>query len=107
MTFEQIKRIIGEFDWTDQFFHEDEPTVEYAETEAEREALTMLGKFEEVEHFGGEGKGDEYWTVYRFIDHNLYIQFDGWYASHNGSEYSDMFEVEPKEVTEIKYLRKD
>ena len=61
--------------------------------------LTSLGKFECVEQYGGEGQGDNYYSVYHFIDHDVYIRFDGWYASHHGSEYNEMFEVRPVEKT--------
>ncbi len=61
--------------------------------------LRQLGKFECVEQYGGEGEGDTYYSVYHFIDHDVYIRFDGWYASHYGSEYKEMFEVRPVEKT--------
>lgn len=61
--------------------------------------LSNLGKFECAEQFGGEGEGDTYYSVYHFIDHDVYIRFDGWYASHHGSEYNEMFEVRPVEKT--------
>lgn len=55
-----------------------------------------------VEHYGGEGQGETYYTVYSFLNpqgETVYIQLDGWYASYNGSEYIDTFEVTPKEKT--------
>lgn len=62
-----------------------------------------LGKFEVKQQQGGEGQGDNYWIVYHFIDHDVYIKFNGWYASHCGTEYQDMYEVKPVEVTVIEY----
>lgn len=65
-------------------------------------ALVMQGA-ECVDEYGGEGQGDNYYAVWSFPHLNLYVQFDGWYASHMGSEYQTMFEVSPMEVTKIEY----
>lgn len=45
--------------------------------------------------------GDEYWSVYSFTDgkETVYIKFDGWYQSYNGSEFTEWFFVEPKQKT--------
>ena len=55
----------------------------------------------EVEHYGGEGQGSSYWTVYSFTknDETFYISFNGWYESYSGSVYSDYSLVEPKQKT--------
>ena len=55
----------------------------------------------------GEGKGDEYWTIYEFSNGNesVYVQFDGWYASYNGPEFNEWFFVEPNEVRVVKFYR--
>lgn len=52
-----------------------------------------------VAEHGGEGQGDEFWHVYKFeqADKSCLIKFDGWYSSYDGAEYSDYFEVEPKQ----------
>lgn len=68
-----------------------------------KDEFSKLGKIKCVEQFGGEGKGDEYYTVYHFVDHDIYISFDGWYASHRGSEYNDMSEVRPKIVEKTEW----
>lgn len=54
---------------------------------------------EQVDHFGGEGQGDAFWSVYSFEreEEKVYVKFDGWYASYNGSEFTDWSFVEPKE----------
>lgn len=64
---------------------------------------SKLGKCKMVEQFGGEGDGDNYYAVYHFIDHDVYIRFQGWYASHHGSEYEEMFEVTPYDELVRKY----
>ena len=67
------------------------------------EQFRKLGEFQMVEQFGGEGDGDKYWTVYHFKDHDVFIMFHGWYQSYHGSEYSDMYEVKPVQVTRTEY----
>ena len=81
-------------------------TVDDIEEEGEfKEAFRTLGSFELAYEFGGEGKGDKYYKVFYFKDHDVYIQFDGWYASHHGAEYEGMFEVKPEQVTVTQYKR--
>lgn len=58
--------------------------------------------------YGGEGQGDSYWSVYKFVNTEnnedvVYVKFDGWYASYSGSEFSRWFFVEPKEETVINF----
>lgn len=72
-----------------------------------KEILQKIGSFEFTDHYGGEGSGDDYWTVVHFKDHDIYVQFDGWYASHCGAEFEDMFQVWPQEVMKIEWTRND
>ena len=60
-----------------------------------------------ADQYGGEDKGDKYWTVYKFYKGNesVYVQFDGWYASYSGSEFNECFFVEPKEVKVVEFHR--
>ena len=53
-----------------------------------------------VDNYGGEGMGEEYWSVYSFNndDDLVYVKFDGYYASYNGADFSRWFFVDPKEV---------
>lgn len=64
-------------------------------------AYEALGEVEVKveEHHGGEGQGDDYYCVYSFSDgvHTAYLKFDGWYASHYGSEFNSVFLVEPRQ----------
>lgn len=57
--------------------------------------------FKHVDSHGGEGEGEQYWSVYQFADKNTeeqcWVKFDGWYQSYNGSEFTDWFFVTPKE----------
>ena len=51
------------------------------------------------DNYGGEGRGDDYWSVYSFTrgDEKIYVQFNGWSDSYNGAEFTEWFFVEPKE----------
>lgn len=62
--------------------------------------------FKNVDSYGGEGKGDEYWSVYEFSlgEEICWVKFNGWYASYTGSEYGEFFFVEPKEVVVTRYI---
>lgn len=64
----------------------------------------ILSDCKSVEEYGGEGQGDDYYQIYHFPKLNLYIKFQGWYTSHDGAEYQECLEVEPKEVTLIQYF---
>ena len=70
------------------------------EVKSFRVALTEAGVVCQHENnYGGEGQGDDYWSVYSFTrgDEKIYVQFNGWYASYNGAEFTEWFFVEPKE----------
>lgn len=60
-----------------------------------------------IDRYGGEGKGDDYWSVYEFSNGNelVYVQFDGWYDSYDGSDFNEWFFVEPKEVKVVEFHR--
>jgi hypothetical protein len=61
---------------------------------------------QEAKH-GGEGMGDEYWSVYSFSKgvEKVYVKFDGWYQSYNGSEYNEWFFVKTQEVVVTQYVK--
>lgn len=114
MKFNEIKKLIESdlFSENDcgpeQWMWRDFPKVEDCDEVTNPEfveALKTLGEFDCVEKHGGEGQGDDYYAVFHFKDHNVFIQFQGWYASHSGSEYEEMFEVRPEEVTVTQYNR--
>lgn len=54
-----------------------------------------------LDNHGGEGEGEDFWSVYSFTKDGLtvYIKFDGYYQSYNGSEFDSWFFVIPKEKT--------
>lgn len=59
----------------------------------------------EAQH-GGEGEGEDYWSVYSFTkgDEKVYVKFNGYYQSYNGSEFDQWFYVEPKQVLVTQYF---
>lgn len=56
---------------------------------------------EDMQSFGGEGKGDAYYTIYKFTKESTgeeeYVKFDGWYTSYQGASYSRYFFVQPSQ----------
>lgn len=54
-------------------------------------------EFRQVEQFGGEGQGDNYWIVFSSTRDNKtqFWMVPGWHASHVGSELSwaELYEV--------------
>lgn len=58
-------------------------------------------KFKLEDNYGGEGQGEQYWSVYSFEKDGkkVYVRFNGWYASYVGSEFVDWAFVEPKQKT--------
>lgn len=62
-----------------------------------------------VDSHGGEGQGDQYWYVFKLIEHRdnvvgagtpqaRHFKVDGYYASYSGGYYDEMYEVFPKQV---------
>lgn len=69
-------------------------------SEENQDMLNSKGiKLIQVQQHGGEGEGDQYWTVYEFEKDNelVYVKFEGWYASHYGAEYTGFEFVKPKQ----------
>lgn len=62
-----------------------------------------IGEIQEIEKVGGEGKGEEWYVVFYFPKHDIYLKCDGFYTSYEGVSFDDdwdnCFEVFPKEVT--------
>ncbi len=67
-----------------------------------------LGKIEEVEQYGGEGQGETWYSVKHFVDHDVYIQTDGFYSSYNGTDFYEGYgeEVVPEERMVTVYVSK-
>lgn len=90
----------------DEMFH-GEFSMEHSKWDSE-EKTAFINKLDSLgvkvnceEQFGGEGMGDQYWSVYSFEKdgEKLYVRFNGWYASYHGSEFVDWSFVEAKQKT--------
>ncbi len=92
MTAQEIKAVLEEKLTIEDFAFEDFDWEELG-----------LGEIKEVEQRGGEGQGDEWYIVYYFPDHDIYLKVDGYYQSYNGTEFydgwDDCYEVKPQEKT--------
>ena len=63
---------------------------EDGEYDFEDEGVAIFGKSEEVDNHGGyEGSGEERYVVRHFVDHDVYIRLDGYYASYDGSHFDE------------------
>lgn len=61
-----------------------------------------LGEVKEVDQYGGEGEGENWWSVKHFVDHNVFIKVSGFYQSYNGTEFYNGWE----ECSEVKPVEK-
>ena len=85
-----------------ELYNGDDDLRLYDEIRDEYQSVDLLGwSFKVVQHFGGEGKGDRYYNVVKFTkeDEFFFVQFEGWYDSNNGSEFTNIRVVQPKEKT--------
>jgi hypothetical protein len=65
------------------------------------------GKATFVKSFGGEGKGEEYWILFK-VGEELF-KVDGYYSSWDGVSWdnAELYKVAPVEVTVIEYQKVD
>lgn len=95
----------AESDVITEFFHgevNDNITWDSEEVSDFRKLLSDAGvTFQFVDRYGGEDQGSNYWSVYSFSDgmQVVFIQFQGWYASYDGSTFDEFYEVQPVEKT--------
>jgi len=74
----------------------------YEVKENEWKKANNIPNWKEVEQYGGESMGDTWYSVKYFPDHDVYIRVDGWYQSHNGTDFNgweDCSVVKPVEKT--------
>jgi len=59
-----------------------------------------------VQDVGGEDMGSTYYSVYQFTkdDQEVFVKFDGWYASYDGASYEEYLFVTPQQVVVTKYV---
>lgn len=60
-----------------------------------------VGEWKEVSQYGGEGQGEDWYSVKHFEDHDVYIKTDGYYSSYNGTDFDNGYgeEVRPVQKT--------
>lgn len=61
-----------------------------------------------IDFYGGEGKGNEYWSVMEITHKNgtkQHVKLDGNYASYIGAEFTEWFFVKPVEVTVTQFIK--
>lgn len=101
---DQVKSLLdsSESDIKNEFFGSDFDAdiskYDSEESVAFKEALdASCIKVRHVDNYGGEDCGAEYWSVYEFSlttkdsSESVYVKFNGWYQSYNGSEYEEWF----------------
>ena len=90
------------------FFHEYN-ICSYLNNELNSAFKTANIEFSCDDSFGGDGKGDDFWSVFKFTRNNEigYLKFDGWYSSYSGANFRERFWVEPREVTVVQYFKID
>ena len=64
-----------------------------------------LGKVVEIEQYGGEDQGSTWYSIKHFVDHDIYIQTDGYYSSYHGTDFDEGYgyEVKPVQVMVTQY----
>ena len=62
---------------------------QYPYKEIQKEWLNYIGisEFEEIDKYGGEGKGELWYSVKYFKEHDVYIKTIGHYQSYHGVEF--------------------
>jgi hypothetical protein len=87
------------------FFHEEIDCGYSDDDELGDELRNKSVAFECVEQHGGEGEGEDFYTVYKFTkgDETVFVKFQGWYQSYNGSEMTGWAFVTPKTVEVVIY----
>jgi len=68
--------------------------------------IEVLGEVKEVDSYGGEDQGSDWYTVKHLVEHDVYIRIDAYYSSYEGADFVDSYyeEVFPTEVKRIEYL---
>lgn len=66
--------------------------------EAPYQDVPEVGKCVTVDSGGGCDKGSDWYRVYHFTDHNVFIKVSGNYTSYSGTEFEDEWDGDVKEV---------
>ncbi len=99
---EAIELFKKEFEGNLPYYSEDE--IQYRDFENDNYVVES-----EVDYYGGEGQGEDYWKISRILDKKtgevFFIKFEGFYNSWDGIDWSgnDWNIVEPVEVKVIQW----
>lgn len=102
VTSTEVQEIFEQFDRDINYYNHDD--THYSDFENDDYVIES-----EIDEFGGEGQGDEYWVVSRIQNkrtgESFFIKFDGYYSSWEGSDFSnnDWNVVAPKEVKVVQW----
>ncbi len=58
--------------------------------------------WKEIDQYGGEGEGNTWYSIKYFPEYNLYLKVEGFYQSHNGTDFYDGWDS----ITEVKPVAK-
>ena len=101
VTDDLVQEIFAEFDECDINDWGCEP--QYLNEENEKYKITS-----EIDRYGGEGCGDEYWMISEVLNketqETFYISFYGYYESWNGVEMQGWNVVKPNVVEVIQWF---
>ena len=83
---------------------QDESEIWKIKNERGENYLKSIGlDLREIDSYGGQGKGEEWWVVFHSPANDIYIKVEGFYESYNGTEFyhgwDSCTEVRPKEKT--------
>ena len=95
------------------FFGSDAPEInKWTDDGSETEVFVNTTKglnieYTHVDNYGGEGEGEDYWSVYKFTHGTdiVYVKFSGSYYSYSGSDYDEWSFVVPKAVEVTQFFR--
>lgn len=73
---------------------------DFAYEDVTQDNREKIGKWNEVEQHGGEGEGEDWYSVKYFPEHDIYIKVSGFYQSYSGTDFGD-FDDACKEVKPI------
>lgn len=94
---------IGKYEYTESL-----ESIKYEVDEGDEVEINSSYSLVFKESYGGEGMGDSFYFVFSIFDRKenrdvSFWQWDGYYASYEGGNLDDLFEVTAKEITKTIY----
>jgi len=71
---------VSDFAYEGVYYKYDEKMKPYEE---------QLGEFKEIDAYGGEDMGSEWYRVFHVVKHDIYIKVEGYYSSYNGTDFDN------------------